>query len=164
LTLFTGSSDFPGAFHHHTILANTLLIDKGPSVNIDLQWRSYYDAADQAGQSRRYGGIHVSEDDYHGREIGSIAGKSAYAMAEKYWTGAILNENMRPNVHVVNSTTATLTWTNTRGMIHKVQTSTNLTSWTDATTFTVAYDTNGSWTDTNANVTKKFYRVARTPQ
>jgi hypothetical protein len=161
LTAYTGSPDFPGSFHQHTIAANSLQIDLGPSAPVTLQWRSYYDAADQAGQSRRYGGIHVSEDDYHGRIIGSQAGKSAFTMAEKYWTGAILNEAMRPNVKVVNSTTAYLTWTNTRGMSHKVQTSTNLSTWTDATTATVAYDTNGSWTDTNANITKKFYRIVR---
>ncbi len=161
LTAFTGSSDFPGGLHEHTIAANSLQIDLGPSAAVTLQWRSFYDAADQAGQSRRYGGIHVSEDDYHGRIIGSQVGKTAFTLAEKYWTGAILNESMRPNVKVVNATTAYLTWTNTRGMTHKVQTSPDLSAWTDATTATVAYDTNGSWTDTNANATKKFYRIVR---
>ncbi len=161
LTLFTGSPNFPGGLHSHTIEANSMLIDKGPSTDVTLQWCSYYDAADQAGQSRRFGGIHVSEDDYHGRVIASTIGVSAFTLAEKYWTGAILNENMRPNVKVLSPTTATLTWTATRGMTHKVQTSPDLTNWTDATTATIAYDTNGTWTDPNANVTKKFYRVVR---
>jgi hypothetical protein len=163
LTLFTGSSDFPGGFHQHTIAANSLQIDLGPSAPVTLQWRSFYDAADQAGQSRRFGGIHVSEDDYHGRVIGSAAGKTAFALAEKYWTGTITQESMRPNVTVVGPNTAALTWTATRGMLHKVQTSGDLASWTDATTATVAYDTNGTWTDTNANPTQKFYRIVRTP-
>lgn len=178
LTRITGSADFPGGFHHHTIAANSLQIDLGPSAAIDLQWRNYYDAADQAGQSRRFGGIHVSEDDYHGREIGSAAGIGAFNLAEKYWTGAIQNENMRPNVKVINATTATLTWTPVRGMKHIVQTSSDLITWFDAyTPAKQAYNndaadgvgvTNGpdgydrTWTDTAANVTKKFYRIKRT--
>jgi hypothetical protein len=70
---------------------------------------------------------------------------------------------MRPNVKVIDATTATLTWTNTRGMKHQVQWSNDLVTWTDVTPApTAAYDTNGNWTDTSANVTKKFYRIKRT--
>ena len=32
-----------------------------------LQWATYFDASDQAGQSRRWGGIHVFADDYDGQ-------------------------------------------------------------------------------------------------
>ena len=53
LSLLTGSPYFPGGFHHHLIPANSMQIDRGPGTSVDLQWASYRDAADQAGQSRR---------------------------------------------------------------------------------------------------------------
>jgi hypothetical protein len=158
LAAITGSPYFPGGYHHHTIAANTLTIDRGPSADVDLQWASYYDAADQAGQSRRYGGIHVSEDDYHGRFIGSIAGKSAYVLAQKYWTGNIYHETLSPAI-THTGTTCVLTWKAQRGMYHKVQTSLNMLNWTDATTATQAYTTTETWTDTSPNPKFKFYRV-----
>lgn len=159
LTAITGSPYFPGGFHHHTINANTLTIDKGPSTAVILQWAGYYDAADQAGQSRRYGGIHISEDDYHGRYIGSLAGKSAHALAEKYWTGTIFSENLAPAVTVPAANTVTVNWRSIRGMYHKVQTSPDLNTWTDVTTATQTYTTTGTWTDTAPDPECKFYRV-----
>ena len=39
-----------------------------------LQWATYYDAADMAGQSRLYGGIHIPADDFNGRQTGSACG------------------------------------------------------------------------------------------
>ena len=52
-----------------------------------LQWATYYDAADQAGQSRLYGGIHIAVDDFNGRKIGSACGIEALALARLYYTG-----------------------------------------------------------------------------
>jgi len=34
-----------------------------PSRAIDLEWRTFDEAADQAGLSRRYGGIHFRDSD-----------------------------------------------------------------------------------------------------
>jgi hypothetical protein len=158
LASITGSHYFPGGFHSHTYTANTMQIDKGPSTNVTLQWCSYYDAADQAGQSRRYGGIHPSEDDFHGRHVGSVAGQSAFTLAEKYWSGTIFSQSLSPAVTLAAGQ-ATLRWTAVRGMYQKVQVSTNLTTWTDATTAAQTYDTNGSWTDTSPDPAGKFYRV-----
>jgi hypothetical protein len=42
-----------------------------------LEWGTYADASDQAGQSRLFGGIHVQADDFTGRIIGSTCGKDA---------------------------------------------------------------------------------------
>jgi hypothetical protein len=39
------------------------VFEDGPSVEVHLQWATYYDAADQAGQSRIWGGIHIWPDD-----------------------------------------------------------------------------------------------------
>jgi hypothetical protein len=160
LTLITGSHMFPGGYHHHTVQANSMQIDLGPSTDVDLQWCSYYDAADEAGQSRRWGGIHPYEDDYDGRQIGSMVGKAAYVLAEKYWTGAILNEIIQPAI-TFNGGSAVITWSATRGMYHKMQTSTGLDGWQDAGVFVQAFDTKGSWTDPDPLPGRKFYRVLR---
>jgi len=47
----------------------------------------YYDAADQAGVSRLYGGIHIVADDFAGRRLGSTIGKHAWTLAERYFLG-----------------------------------------------------------------------------
>ena len=172
LTLLTGSPNFPGGFGHHTILANSMQIDLGPSADVDLQWCTYYDAADQAGQSRRWGGIHPSEDDYPSRVMGAKVGIDAYVLAEKYWTGTIVNEDMRLRVSRLPGGEVRLTWFALRGMKHKVQVSTDLTNplgWTDATAYTLSYtngalagDTSGTYTDATPGAGPRFYRVMRT--
>ncbi len=163
LTLLTGSHLFPGGFHHHRVAANSLQIDLGPSTPVDLQWCSFYDAADQAGQSRRWGGIHVSEDDYHGRVVGSMAGKSAFALAERYWTGSILHDTVQPSLKMQPDGTVLVSWPAARGMTYRVQTSSSLqaASWIDAGAPAITYDTRGSWFDASPDPGRKFYRVVR---
>jgi hypothetical protein len=58
-------------------------------VDVRLQWARYADAADQAGQSRLYGGIHIWPDDRIGRINGATIGALAGARAEQYITGTI---------------------------------------------------------------------------
>jgi hypothetical protein len=87
LTGFTGSEYFPGGLTGYTIKAGSLKFEAGPTSDIRLEWATYYDAADQAGQSRLYGGIHVQVDDFTGRRIGSQCGKEAWALAQKYYGG-----------------------------------------------------------------------------
>ena len=66
----------------------TLTFEKGPSVDVHLQWATYFDAADQAGQSRIYGGIHILPDDFGGRSSGSaISGVAAAQLACKFYDG-----------------------------------------------------------------------------
>ena len=55
-----------------TVPAGSLHFEEGPTEDVELQWATYYDAADQAGQSRIYGGIHIVADDFSGRVIGSV--------------------------------------------------------------------------------------------
>ena len=88
LTEFTGSQYFPGGLAEWTIPAGSLIHEEGPTQDLTLQWASYYDAADQAGISRIYGGIHPSVDDVNGRRIGSTCGKDAWALALKYFDGS----------------------------------------------------------------------------
>jgi hypothetical protein len=87
VTGFTGSEYFPGGISGYTIKAGSLKFEKGPTMDIHLEWATYYDAADQAGQSRLYGGIHVQADDFTGRRIGSQCGKEAWALAQRYYAG-----------------------------------------------------------------------------
>jgi len=87
LTGFTGSQFFPGGLSEWTIKAGSLKFEAGPTKDVALEWATYYDAADQAGLSRLYGGIHISADDLTGRRIGSQCGKDAWALAERYYSG-----------------------------------------------------------------------------
>ena len=84
---FTGSEYFPGGISGYTIPAGSLKFEAGPTTDIKLEWATYYDAADQAGQSRLWGGIHIAADDFSGRRIGSECGIAAWAMAQRYYAG-----------------------------------------------------------------------------
>jgi hypothetical protein len=87
LTGFTGSEYFPGGSSSWTTAPDELKVESGPTAAVTLEWATYYDAADQAGLSRLYGGIHISADDFNGRRIGSQCGKEAWALAETYFDG-----------------------------------------------------------------------------
>jgi len=89
LTAVTGSAYFPGGMAGHTVAAGSLIHEEGPIADVELQWATYYDAADQAGISRLYGGIHIEADDLEGRRIGSQCGLAAWALAQQYYAGTI---------------------------------------------------------------------------
>ncbi len=88
LTGFTGSPFFPGGLGEWTIPAGSLEFEAGPATDIVLQWATFYDAADQAGESRLYGGIHVRADDFAGRTMGAECGTAAWELAQKYFDGS----------------------------------------------------------------------------
>jgi hypothetical protein len=87
MAAFTGSDYFPGGLSEWTIPAGELVTEAGPSRDVTLQWATYFDAADQAGISRVFGGIHIPADDLEGRTIGSGCGRDAWALAERYFRG-----------------------------------------------------------------------------
>jgi hypothetical protein len=87
MTGITGSEYFPGGLSEWTVKAGSFRIATGPSADVMLEWATYYDAADQAGQSRLFGGIHVQADDFAGRIVGSTCGKDAWALAQRYYAG-----------------------------------------------------------------------------
>ncbi|HEY6201848.1 MAG TPA: vanadium-dependent haloperoxidase [Candidatus Limnocylindria bacterium] len=87
LTGITGSQYFPGGLYESTITRGSFRVEAGPSADVVLRWATYYDAADQAGQSRLYGGIHVQADDFTGRIVGSTCGKDAWIVAQRYYSG-----------------------------------------------------------------------------
>ena len=87
LAAMTGSAYFPGGMASATTQHDSLKHEKGPTTDVTLQWATYFDAADQAGISRLYMGIHIGEDDLEGRKIGSECGTGAWALAQRYFNG-----------------------------------------------------------------------------
>jgi hypothetical protein len=87
LTSMTGNAFFPGGISELTVRPGQLLHEKGPTAPVALQWATYRDAADQAGISRLYMGIHIRADDFEGRRIGARCGEDAWALATSYFDG-----------------------------------------------------------------------------
>src|SRR5262249_4253095 len=88
LAAFTGSPYFPGGLGEFVVSPGRLTFESGPTTEVRLQWATYYDASDQAGQSRLWGGIHISADDFTGRLTGSQLGVAAWAKAQRYFAGS----------------------------------------------------------------------------
>ena len=102
LTLLTGDEYFPGGVGEFVAEQNEFLVfEEGPSVDVILQWATYYDASDQTSLSRIWGGIHPPADDIPGRWIGMQVGKDAFAHAEKYFQGLITSVNYLEEDHEV---------------------------------------------------------------
>jgi hypothetical protein len=79
LARFTGSEFFPGGLATYNFAAGKGLgFEAGPAAHVQLQWATYFDAADQAGLSRLYGGIHIAADDFVGRRLGAKVGINAF--------------------------------------------------------------------------------------
>jgi hypothetical protein len=86
LRRFTGSDRFGASV---TITAGSSKIEPGlvPAKDVTLTWPTFTAAADEAGMSRRYGGIHFAPGDLMGRGIGRIVGAQTYAKAQRYFEG-----------------------------------------------------------------------------
>ena len=86
MALFTGSEYFPGGLGEFVAPEHDFLVfESGPTETLTLQWATYYDASDEAGISRLYGGIHPWVDDLPGRIIGSKIGIAAFEQALAYF-------------------------------------------------------------------------------
>ena len=58
-----------------------------PVNDVTLSWKNLLDASDQAGWSRRYGGIHFYSGDMHGRANGATVGYWDYDKATRFFNG-----------------------------------------------------------------------------
>jgi len=87
LRRWTHSDNF-GAFV--TFAAGSSVIEPGvtPASPVKLYWATFTDAANQAGISRRYGGIHFEVGDLAGRATGRLVGSQAWSKALQYFRGA----------------------------------------------------------------------------
>jgi hypothetical protein len=92
LKRFTGSDAF-GATIVITAGSSLAEPDFSPQSNITLTWPTFTAAADEAGISRRYGGIHFSEADIQGRAMGRIVGERAWARATFYFSNTAVFSN-----------------------------------------------------------------------
>jgi hypothetical protein len=88
LTLITGSPYFPRGMGEFVAKKNEFLVfEEGPSMDVTLQWATYYDASDQCSLSRIWGGIHPPVDDITGRLLGMKVGPAAFQKALTYFYG-----------------------------------------------------------------------------
>ncbi|MEL7343043.1 MAG: vanadium-dependent haloperoxidase, partial [Bacteroidota bacterium] len=109
LTLVTGDAFFPGGMGEFVAKKDEFLVfEKGPSVDIKLQWATYRDASDQTSLSRIWGGIHPPADDILGRLIGAKVGTEAYHFALPYFDGdsPIIDPSLSPVIYPNPNTTA----------------------------------------------------------
>jgi hypothetical protein len=86
LKRFTGSDVFGGSV---TIPAGSSRVEPGtvPMVDLTLAWATFTDAADEAGISRRYGGIHFVDGDLVARALGRQVAGQAWERAQAYISG-----------------------------------------------------------------------------
>jgi len=161
LTAMTGSPFFPGGMGiYNATVGTTLTFEYGPSQAIQLQWGTYYDAADQAGLSRLWGGIHVSVDDLGGRRVGSQCGKGVWARAQKYFDGAVVATDPSLTIRTTAPGQYEIRCDTVRGLYYKLQSSPSLTQpfTDDGPAFTQALDSTMFRTDATA-APRKFYKV-----
>lgn len=87
LRLFTGSDRFE---HQATIPAGWSRVEPGavPSTPVVLSWATFTEAADEAGLSRRYGGIHFRQGDLEARTMGRDIGAVVWTKANSYFQGS----------------------------------------------------------------------------
>jgi hypothetical protein len=58
-----------------------------PSADTTVSFATFSDAADQAGLSRLYGGIHFPDDNTRAQQVGLRIGAQAWAKAQQYFNG-----------------------------------------------------------------------------
>jgi hypothetical protein len=79
----TGSDRFGGSF---VAPPGSSLIERGltPATSVTLAWATFSQAAEQAGMSRRYGGIHFESDDLAGQTLGRAVADAVWVKAMGY--------------------------------------------------------------------------------
>jgi hypothetical protein len=86
LKRFTDRDAFGASY---TRKARTSLFEPGlvPATDVTLAWATFSAAADEAGLSRRYGGIHFPDGDLAGRRMGRQVGAQVWDKAQTYING-----------------------------------------------------------------------------
>lgn len=159
MTGFTGSKWFPHGLGTYTL--GQLVNEAGPTESVTLQWASYYDAADQVGLSRIWGGIHPPADDAAGRRVGAEAGQGAWALAQKFFDGSVAQTAMALSARRLAGGEVGLEIPAVRGLHYRVQSSTEAAGpYTDSIgASVVAFDTPLILTNTPGGE-RRFFRVS----
>ncbi|MEZ4278613.1 MAG: phosphoesterase [Myxococcota bacterium] len=86
LKRFTGSDVFKFSV---TIGAGTSRVEPGsvPANDLTLSWATFTEAADEAGASRRFGGIHFIDGDIEGRALGRKIGNAVFDRGNRLFEG-----------------------------------------------------------------------------
>ena len=86
LKSFTGSDAFGGSYSFER---GSSKFEYGltPRIQLTLSWATFTAAADQAGMSRRYCGIHFKDGDLFGQETGRKVGQRAWQKAQALING-----------------------------------------------------------------------------
>jgi hypothetical protein len=86
LKRFTGSDVFKFGV---VIPAGSSRVEPGtvPVNDVSMTWATFTDAADEAGISRRYGGIHFLDGDLNGRSLGRKIGAAVWNKASRLFNG-----------------------------------------------------------------------------
>ena len=157
LAAITGSTNFPGGMG--TYSNYVLGFENGPSQPITLQWATYYDAADQAGISRIWGGIHPPIDNLAGRRAGAQCGKGVWALAQKYFNGSITNMSFAVAIRPFG-TGCEISHDTYRGLFYKLQSRTDFSQpfADDPAGFIQAFDSSMIHSD-NGAAPQRFFRV-----
>lgn len=84
LRRLTGSDVFGGGVTFtsgQSFVESTLV----PAADLSISWATFSDAADEAGASRRYGGIHFPDGDLDGRLMGRLVADIAWDKSRYYF-------------------------------------------------------------------------------
>ena len=88
LEQFTGRDEFGASVTFET---GQSLFEPGstPTESVTLEWDTFSEAADEAGLSRIYGGIHFADGDINGRTLGAQVGRAVFEEAQQYINGEV---------------------------------------------------------------------------
>ncbi len=85
LAQFNGGDTFGGSV---TIKAHSSSYESNtPAADVTLTWPTFSDAANDAGMSRRWGGIHFYTGDTHGRALGRQVAQNVWGVGQNYIKG-----------------------------------------------------------------------------
>ena len=164
LASMTGSPYFPGGMGSYLEPQGGLEFEAGPTTPVQLQWATYFDASDEAGISRLYGGIHVPADDGPGRRMGAACGIDAYALASRYFNAGIVQKEADIDVERLPGGDLQISWNAVRGMTYRVDASTDLATFEEVMPAQRADSQHETFTltDTAARGSELYLRVVRT--
>ena len=103
LQSFTGSDEFGGSI---TFEPGESRFEPNitPGETVILEWDTFTDAADEAGLSRIYGGIHFEDGDFNGRQLGRDVGQSVWEQAQFFIQGGEEPEPKTTNLPILGTT------------------------------------------------------------
>jgi hypothetical protein len=119
-----------------------------PAQPITLSWTNFQYAANEAGLSRQYGGVHFEHGDKDARAAGAKVGDNAWAKALTYFNGTAVPISVPTTTTTTTTSTTTLAPTTT-----EVPTTTEAPTTTNAPTTTQAATTTEAPTTTDASTT-----------